>query len=232
MDCSKKGLTSNERFDSAIIAEPSRAEPSRAEPSRAEPSRAEPLSPPRARECCCPPLPDRLPPRRGGRPSLQSASAAGRRPSVRAPRRRAARTGPFRPRGGRCSMPLSCRPPCPAGAGADHELLSLAHHPDGGSSGSNRWSQHLCLLRIRTAVLRSMGSISTSADFGYPPWNPPHKHHCRSAVVTITVEAIKSEDASGARQLSVYIDDVDLKMPMMADIGNVTLWLNHTSLSV
>ena len=44
MDCSKKGLTSNERFDSAIMsrAEPSRAEPSRAEPSRAEPSRAEP----------------------------------------------------------------------------------------------------------------------------------------------------------------------------------------------
>ena len=44
MDCSKKGLTSNERVDSAIIsrAEPSRAEPSRAEPSRAEPSRAEP----------------------------------------------------------------------------------------------------------------------------------------------------------------------------------------------
>ena len=44
MDFSKKGLTSNERFDSAIIsrAEPSRAEPSRAEPSRAEPSRAEP----------------------------------------------------------------------------------------------------------------------------------------------------------------------------------------------
>ena len=38
----EKGLTSNERFDSAIIsrAEPSRAEPSRAEPSRAEPSRS------------------------------------------------------------------------------------------------------------------------------------------------------------------------------------------------
>ena len=44
MDNSKKDLTSNECFDSAIMsrAEPSRAEPSRAEPSRAEPSRAEP----------------------------------------------------------------------------------------------------------------------------------------------------------------------------------------------
>ena len=21
------------------------------------------------------------------------------------------------------------------------------------------------------------GSISTDADFGFPPWNPPHKHH-------------------------------------------------------
>ena len=41
MDDSTKGLTSGERFASAIMsrAEPSRAEPSRAEPSRAEPSR-------------------------------------------------------------------------------------------------------------------------------------------------------------------------------------------------
>ena len=54
MDCSKKGLTSNERFNFVIT--------SRAEPSRAEPSRAEPLSPPRLREQRRPPSPpDRRP---------------------------------------------------------------------------------------------------------------------------------------------------------------------------
>ena len=71
----------------------------------------------------------------------------------------------------------------------------------------------------------SLGSISTDADFGYPPWNPPHKHHVdRSSYYT--VEAIKSEDASGARELTVYIDDVD---EIHDGPGNVTLWLNHTA---
>ena len=71
----------------------------------------------------------------------------------------------------------------------------------------------------------SYGSISTDADFGYPPWNPPHKHHVDRESY-YTVEAIKSTETSGARQLSVFIDDVD----EIADgPGNVTLWLNHTA---
>ena len=66
MDCSKNGLTSNERFDSAII-------------SRAEPSRAEAMTTPRLREQHRPPSPpDRRPPRRGGgsSPSIYAESAA------------------------------------------------------------------------------------------------------------------------------------------------------------
>ena len=82
MDCSKKGLTSNERFDSVITsrAEPSRAEPSRAEPSRAEPSGAEPLSPPRLREQRRPPSPP------GRRPAagFRAPARRGRVRSVRA----------------------------------------------------------------------------------------------------------------------------------------------------
>ena len=69
------------------------------------------------------------------------------------------------------------------------------------------------------------GSISTSADFGYPPWNPPHKHHVDRESY-YTVEAIKSAEASGARQFSVYIDDLD---EINDGPGNVTLWLNHTA---
>ena len=60
MDCSKKGLTSHERFDSAIM------------------SRAEPMTAPRLREQRRPPSPpDGLPPRRGGRSSPLPQQPAG-----------------------------------------------------------------------------------------------------------------------------------------------------------
>ena len=87
MDDSQKDLTKaawsvgshNESRAEPSRAEPSRAEPSRAEPSRAEPSRAEAMTAPRPREPRRPPTPpDRLPSPRGGHPSSQTASAAGR----------------------------------------------------------------------------------------------------------------------------------------------------------
>ena len=73
----------------------------------------------------------------------------------------------------------------------------------------------------------SLGSIKTgtSGKFGFPPWNPPHKHHVDRGSY-YTVEAIKSEEDSGANQLTVYIDDVD---EIDDGPGNVTLWLNHTA---
>ena len=70
-------------------------------------------------------------------------------------------------------------------------------------------------------AFRSIGSISTSADFGYPPWSPPHKHHFDPESY-ITVETLWVYDVNGERQLI-------LKMPKLPDIGNVTLWLDHRS---
>ena len=98
MKGSTTDLTSRARFELAVLsrAEPSRAEPSRAEPSRAEPSRAEAMTAPREHNHQ-PSPPDRRPPPRGGHPSSQTASAAGRPAGFRAPRRRAAWAPPLRP---------------------------------------------------------------------------------------------------------------------------------------
>ena len=60
------------------------------------------------------------------------------------------------------------------------------------------------------------GSISTSADFGYPPWNPPHKHHVdRESYITVT--GVWNTDAG------VF----NLNMPQLTDTGNVELWIGH-----
>ena len=53
----------------------------------------------------------------------------------------------------------------------------------------------------------SLGSISTDADFYYPPFSPPPKHHF-DPDSAITVEAIKSYDAGGAL-LEVHIGNID-----------------------
>ena len=71
----------------------------------------------------------------------------------------------------------------------------------------------------------SLGSISTDADFGYPPWNPPHKHHVdRDSYYT--VEAITSYAFNGSNFLEVHIDNI---YEIKNGPGNVTLWLNHTA---
>ena len=63
-----------------------------------------------------------------------------------------------------------------------------------------------------------IGSISTSADFGFPPWNPPHKHHVdRESYITVT--GVWTSDAGV----------LHLRMPQLPDIGDVTLWLDHKS---
>ena len=68
---------------------------------------------------------------------------------------------------------------------------------------------------------RSIGSISTSAKFGYPPWSPPHKHHVDRDSY-ITVMSLWVYDTDGDRQLN-------LKMPELPNTGNVTLWIGHKS---
>ena len=54
----------------------------------------------------------------------------------------------------------------------------------------------------------SLGSISTDADFGYPPWNPPHKHHVDREIY-YTVEAIKSYETQGSITLEVAFSGGD-----------------------
>ena len=74
----------------------------------------------------------------------------------------------------------------------------------------------------------SLGSISTSADFGYPPWNPPHKHHVDRESY-YTVEAIRYGKVDGNTVLEVHIDGVG----EIADgPGNVTLWLNRKAFRI
>ena len=68
----------------------------------------------------------------------------------------------------------------------------------------------------------SLGSISTDADFGYPPWNPPHKHHVDRESY-YTVEAIKSYEDSGVTILKLGVDFKKLA----ANPGKLTLWLNQ-----
>ena len=70
----------------------------------------------------------------------------------------------------------------------------------------------------------SLGSISTSRKFGYAPWNPPHKHHV-DRESWITVEAIKSYEASGETYLQFQIDEI---LKLKNKPGKLTLWLGHT----
>ena len=70
----------------------------------------------------------------------------------------------------------------------------------------------------------SVGSISTSADFGFPPWNPPHKHHVdRDSYKTVSGLWVNQTTAGGVSK------DLLLRMPELPDVGNVTLWIGHKS---
>ena len=71
----------------------------------------------------------------------------------------------------------------------------------------------------------SLGSISTSAKFGYAPWNPPHKHHVDRDSYQ-TVAAIYSYVRSGTDYLRIDTPDITR---IQGSPGSVTLWLNHTA---
>ena len=67
----------------------------------------------------------------------------------------------------------------------------------------------------------SLGSISTDADFGYPPWNPPHKHHVdRESYVTVESITLSENPNSGITQLR-------LKVSQLPHTGKVTLWIGR-----
>ena len=75
----------------------------------------------------------------------------------------------------------------------------------------------------------SLGSISTDADFGYPPWNPPPKHHVDRESY-YTVEAIKSYETQGNITLGVFFSGGEnIAVELRSGPGSVTLWLNQTA---
>ena len=74
----------------------------------------------------------------------------------------------------------------------------------------------------------SLGSISTSAKFGHPPWNPPRKHHFDPDSYII-VEAIRSYEESGDILLAFQIDDIG---KLSGKPGKLTLWLARTAYPV
>ena len=69
----------------------------------------------------------------------------------------------------------------------------------------------------------SIGSISPSADFGYPPWNPPRKHHFdRESYTTVEGISVYQEGDNAPKA-------IQMAMPELADTGNVTLWIGRES---
>ena len=72
------------------------------------------------------------------------------------------------------------------------------------------------------ASVLSLGSISTDADFGYPPWNPPHKHHF-DPDNQISVAAVTIVQAGSSKTIRLET------MLSLSDVGTVTLWIGHKS---
>ena len=69
----------------------------------------------------------------------------------------------------------------------------------------------------------SYGSISTSADFGYPPWNPPHKHHF-DPDYEFKVDSLHLDDSGN---LNFWVDGAG-DAPG-TNVGNITLWIRNSS---
>ncbi len=77
-------------------------------------------------------------------------------------------------------------------------------------------------LGYNTASTNSYGSISTDADFNYPPWSPPPKHHF-DPDYNFTVAALFLYEQSGVTVLTLSINDV-----MTISGGTATLWIGNT----
>ena len=176
------------------------------------------MTAPRPREQRRPPSPpDRLPPRRG-RPFL----------SIRCIRRRQAGARRALSRSARAVAAVACL--CLTGAFALPAVQ--ADTTDNGPHGSDH--THFYLWRTTLTVgessevfgynsdsTDSFGSISTDADFGFPPWNPPHKHHFDPEGY-VTVESITSGVNPSSLQHRLL-----LKVAKLPKDGNVTLWIGR-----
>ena len=166
---------------------------------------------------CPPPRPDTLPPRRGGGPSSKTASAAARP------------AGLARFVGARRSLIGSARAVAAVACLCLAGPLALPAQTQ--TTNFYLWRTTITVGVLETPSLltiqygyfssRTLGSISTDADFGYPPWNPPHKHHVdRDGYITVGNIVVNENTNSGIKSLL-------LTMPELTDTGEVTLWLDH-----
>ena len=184
------------------------------------------MTAPRPREHRRPPSPpDRLPPRRGGHSSPYAVTAAGRP------------AGFARLAGARRALSRSARAvavvACLCLAGAFALPAVQADTTDNGPHGSEHthfylWRTTMTVgessgqLGYNTASTNSYGSISTDADFNYPPWSPPPKHHF-DPDYNFTVDALFLSEQSGVTVLTLSINDV-----MTISGGTATLWIGNT----
>ena len=187
---------------------------------------AERLTALRAREHRRPPSsPDRLPPRRGGHSSPYAVTAVGRP------------AGFARLAGARRALSRSARAvaavACLCLAGAFALPAVQADTTDNGPHGTEHthfylWRTTMTVgessgqLGYNTAPTNSYGSISTDADFNYPPWSPPPKHHF-DPDYNFTVDALFLSEPSGVTVLTLTINDV-----MTISGGTATLWIGNT----
>ena len=108
-----------------------------------------------------------------------------------------------------------------------------AHTPDNGPHGPEH--THFYLWRTTMTVGESSGelgykkddygSISTDADFGYPPFNPPRKHHF-DPDYNFTVEELFLYETMDVTFLTLKFNDASNIAASSA--GKVALWIGNT----
>ena len=64
------------------------------------------------------------------------------------------------------------------------------------------------------------GELSTGADFFYPPFAPPPRHHFDHGSALTVTSLLRFADSNGDEQLR-------LKLAGLGDTGNVTLWIGN-----
>ena len=69
------------------------------------------------------------------------------------------------------------------------------------------------------------GSLSTDADFNYPPWSPPGKHHF-DPDYNFTVEQLFLYEQSDVTFLTLFTNDASIISARSA--GKVALWIRNT----
>ena len=77
---------------------------------------------------------------------------------------------------------------------------------------------------VKSSV-ESWGELSTGAQFNYPPWSPPHKHHF-DPDYRFTVSGLYIDPSGTEDRLTLEIDDTG---ESVITVGNITLWIGNTS---